>query len=461
MRLFKKTYRDKTTNELRKLKKWYIEFRDHNEQIKKLPAFSDKARSMELSRKIERLVFCRITGEQPDPTLNQWLEVLPGPMRDKLGELDLLDGKRLAACKKLSDHLIDFKQSMLVRGVSERQVVQVHSRVLKVVEGCQFITWSDIAPATVMNFLYERRNAETKPISAQTSNFYLQAFKQFCRWMVKEQRASESPVDHLDGLNVKAHPQRLRRAFTIDELGRLIDTTWQGAVRLSKTRDGDIAWSMTGPERAMLYLVAVETGLRANELRSLTRSSFNLEGSNPTVMVQAAYSKRKRKDVQPLKPQTAARLAEVMGEKLPDAKVFRMPRRESLSLGMFQPDMQAAGVDYKDAGGRVADFHALRHTFITNLAQGGVHPKTAQALARHSTITLTMDRYTHSLQEDQTRALDVLPDLSSYGRESEAEKKAPHEIHGVLYGAHNVRKHAIWGDPLRQPAVEKLTGADT
>ena len=150
-----------------------------------------------------------------------------------------------------------------------------------------------------------------------------------------------------------------------------------------------------------------------------------------------------------------------MGENLPDAKVFKMPRRESLSLGMFQPDMEAAGVDYKDAGGRVADFHALRHTFITNLAQGGVHPKTAQALARHSTITLTMDRYTHSLQEDQTRALDVLPDLSSYGRESEAEKKASHEIHGTPYGAHNVRKHAIWGDPLRQPAVEKPTGADT
>jgi hypothetical protein len=37
------------------------------------------------------------------------------------------------------------------------------------------------------------------------------------------------------------------------------------------------------------------------------------------------------------------------------------------------------------------DLYALRHTFISNLAAGGVHPKTAQGLARHSTITLTMD----------------------------------------------------------------------
>ena len=139
---------------------------------------------------------------------------------------------------------------------------------------------------------------------------------------------------------------------------------------------------------------------------------------------------------------------------LPDAKVFKMPRRESLSLGMFQPDMEAAGVDYKDAGGRVADFHALRHTFIINLAQGGIHPKTAQALARHSTITLTMDRYTHSLQEDQTRALDVLPDLSRHGHGQESTDKpdtnnpAPSQTDW----APNVRKHAIRRDAKRQPA---------
>jgi integrase-like protein len=43
----------------------------------------------------------------------------------------------------------------------------------------------------------------------------------------------------------------------------------------------------------------------------------------------------------------------------------------------------------------VADFHALRHTFITELVRAGVAPKDAKELARHSTITLTMDRYAH------------------------------------------------------------------
>ena len=66
---------------------------------------------------------------------------------------------------------------------------------------------------------------------------------------------------------------------------------------------------------------------------------------------------------------------------------------------------------YRDHSGRVADFHALRHTFISNLAQGGVHPKDAQALARHSTITLTMDRYTHVARGKLATALEALPDL--------------------------------------------------
>src|SRR5690606_8511879 len=50
---------------------------------------------------------------------------------------------------------------------------------------------------------------------------------------------------------------------------------------------------------------------------------------------------------------------------------------------------------------------------------GGVNPKVAQALARHSAITLTMDRYTHLYQGDLSAAVDVLPDLSCTSRQSE------------------------------------------
>src|SRR5207245_4402634 len=61
---------------------------------------------------------------------------------------------------------------------------------------------------------------------------------------------------------------------------------------------------------------------------------------------------------------------------------------------MVKADLEVASIPYHDETGRVFDFRALRHQFISNLAAGGVHPKIAQVLARHSTITLTMDHYT-------------------------------------------------------------------
>ncbi len=47
--------------------------------------------------------------------------------------------------------------------------------------------------------------------------------------------------------------------------------------------------------------------------------------------------------------------------------------------------------------------------FITNLARGGVRPKTAQALAHPLQITLTMDRDRHTHQREQAQAIEALP----------------------------------------------------
>jgi hypothetical protein len=59
------------------------------------------------------------------------------------------------------------------------------------------------------------------------------------------------------------------------------------------------------------------------------------------------------------------------------------------------------------------NFHALRHQFISMLAAAGVRPKTAQELARHSDINLTMSRYTHVRLSDLSTAVESLPSLKS------------------------------------------------
>jgi integrase len=87
-------------------------------------------------------------------------------------------------------------------------------------------------------------------------------------------------------------------------------------------------------------------------------------------------------------------------------------RRDRQPLNAFN---EAAGDEsfdflvYKDSDGKFADFHALRHTFITNLCKADASPKTAQALARHSDISLTMNVCTHVDQDEQAAAIGKLP----------------------------------------------------
>lgn len=66
---------------------------------------------------------------------------------------------------------------------------------------------------------------------------------------------------------------------------------------------------------------------------------------------------------------------------------------------------------YKNRDGLFADFHGLRHTFISNLGKAGVAPKTAQILARHSDLSLTMNIYTHVKQEEELNAINSLPSV--------------------------------------------------
>ena len=77
---------------------------------------------------------------------------------------------------------------------------------------------------------------------------------------------------------------------------------------------------------------------------------------------------------------------------------------------LVQADLKTAGIDYRDGSGRVVDFHALRHSFITALAMSKAPVKVIQSLARHSTPTLTLGVYAHVGLFDQTAALDALPD---------------------------------------------------
>jgi integrase len=65
--------------------------------------------------------------------------------------------------------------------------------------------------------------------------------------------------------------------------------------------------------------------------------------------------------------------------------------------------------EFAKVAGRVKDvprmrFHDLRHSHATQLLAAGVHPKVTQERLGHSTITTTLDLYSHVTETMQTEA---------------------------------------------------------
>ena len=377
--------------------------KDANEVVRRLPTFTHKAAAQEFSRNLEKLVgYKKASGGQTDPNLATWVESLPLKIKIKFTQWAILGGQQVAAAKPLLEHLEEYTHVLKAKGDDPKHVRQTITRIRRIIKGCEFRFWSDIKDSRVATFLSALKT--TGEIGTKTFNCYLKHFKSFCQWMVTDRRAQENPITHLKPLNASTAPSRERRPLEVGEMQRLLEATKRASER----------FGMTGPERAMLYRVAVETGLRAGELRSLKRGSFELDRDPPTVTVVAAYSKHRRKDLIPLKKQTAALLRDFLANKAPRTKAFKVPGSDD-TAEMLRTNLEDAGISHTDVMGRVVDFHALRHTTGSWLAARHTHPKVIQQIMRHSTITLTMDRYTHLFRNDETEALENLPELNIPG----------------------------------------------
>ncbi|MGH7145532.1 MAG: tyrosine-type recombinase/integrase, partial [Planctomycetota bacterium] len=289
-----------------------------------------------------------------------------------------------------------------------------------ILKGCEFRFTGDLAASKVQNFLavlrVRKKTRKVSPeeaakappappppmISAQTRAFYLVAFKAFCRWLVLDRRMIDNPEAHLQPRTAAADRRHDRAALTPEELARLI-----AAARASG--DERTVLALTGSDRAMLYLVAAFTGLRAAELASLTPTSFDFEAGQPTLTVKAAYSKHEKTDVLPLHPDLVAALPEWLAERPVDERLWPS-RWHTNAAVMMRADLAAAEIPYETQDGRFRDFHALRHTHGTLLGGANVPLRDHMRLMRHCDPRLTM-RYCHAELVDQARSLGKLPSL--------------------------------------------------
>jgi integrase len=253
----------------------------------------------------------------------------------------------------------------------------------------------------------------------------------FAAWLVKKKKLARNPVTN--ALRPKDAPKRQPRAFTADELSRLFQAARTGPLatgavnkggrpRRDGTRPGPspakltdearAALALLGRERELCYRTVATLGLRRGEAKALTVYDLKLDGPTPFVRL-AAFDpftgdqavKSEKALILPVVPTLAEELRQWVLDtgRQPGDSVFGVP-----TLRTFKKDMKRAGVPYKDARGRTADFHSLRRSTGTMLAVANVPPKEAQSYMRHSDIRLTLQVYADAGVVGMGNAVDAM-----------------------------------------------------
>jgi len=138
-------------------------------------------------------------------------------------------------------------------------------------------------------------------------------------------------------MNADTDRKYVRRPLAMEELARLMEAA-KGAEPIQ---------CVSGPDRAMLYLIAAFTGFRRNEIGSVTSRSFDFESEPPTLTVAAGYSKHRKTDAIPLRKDVADRLKAWIADQdrvRPDQPLFEVTGKRTGA--MIRRDLAKARADW-------------------------------------------------------------------------------------------------------------------
>ncbi|SFB62745.1 AP2-like DNA-binding integrase domain-containing protein [Cohnella sp. OV330] len=192
---------------------------------------------------------------------------------------------------------------------------------------------------------------------------------------------------------------------------------------------------------SIVFELAANTGMRQSEILGLQWDDVDLEGQ--TISVRQAYTKAEvGHDMDDTKndssersialfPQTVALLRrhrEKQIQEMQDNQAFYQdhglvvqtsvgtplgPRNLARNYYAILDRIERKQTERKEAGRPFIDFkrirfHDIRHTHATILLKRGVHPKIVQERLGHSSITVTLDTYSHVLPNLQASVLRSL-----------------------------------------------------
>jgi len=229
------------------------------------------------------------------------------------------------------------------------------------------------------------RALKSEGLTRKTLQNYVEGLSAFCKWCIERGYLADDPLKGLASFDTT--PKTTRRAMTPEETEKLLQCC--------------------DPKRRLLYEVALVSGLRRGELRSLRVGDLDAERGG--LHLNAEWTKNRQSGFQPLPSDIAARLAEQSRGKAATDALLYMPYHPSCA---FERDLKRAGIPKHAFGGKL-DFHSLRVSYVSFVLQAGATVKEAQVLSRHSTPDLTVNVYGRARQDRLSTLAEVVGKMVS------------------------------------------------
>ncbi|ABR47060.1 phage integrase family protein [Alkaliphilus metalliredigens QYMF] len=181
---------------------------------------------------------------------------------------------------------------------------------------------------------------------------------------------------------------------------------------------------LQGTHHYIPFMIAFHTGLRAGEVSALQWSDIDFDNQMLSVTKRLDYSASKENwEFKPPKTRSSNRTIAIGNELITILKSHSINQKKNkLKYGKHYTEndfictFENGEVVITKAIGRVSEiiirdvkidfnFHMLRHTHATMLLEAGINPKVVQERLGHSTVSITLDTYSHITIEFQKTAV--------------------------------------------------------
>lgn len=189
---------------------------------------------------------------------------------------------RQAAEKPYLEHLTDFTGDLRASGKTPLYIKNVDTRLKRLAHECG---WRLLGDVSADSFVAWR--GRDHGLSAKTIKMFQDDLRNFFNWLIKHGRWTSNPIASVGAVRTRGRTVYNRRPLTEEEISSLL--------------------KVAGENRE-LYMTAIYTGLRKNELKQLIWDDLHLNEASSYLRARASTTKNGKDASVPLRQELAEAL---------------------------------------------------------------------------------------------------------------------------------------------------------